>query len=286
MSGKRIVRLLSLGMALGLVAFPAGAQSDNETSGSVTVGGQGGSGIDESSKLQQFETFPKGVFLPGARFSWKGSSYFFDFRGTKLGLDDQSARASWGKVGTFKVNLSWDENPNFLSNTARTPFTEVSPGVFRLPDNIQQALQNVYVPFTGSAPANPTVPGFFAVEPWVNESQPIDLRYLRKTGKAGLELKPSDSLSVRLGYSRESRDGNKNTTFYGGPNFEVATPIDFTTHDFRAEADYAEGRVFASAAVAFSKFLNNVAFAEIDNPERLQLVNPTTGANITGSQSG
>ena len=77
-------------------------------------------------------------------------------------------------------------------------------------------------------------------------------------------------------YSHETRDGNKNTTFYGGPSYEVATPIDFVTDNFRFGGEFAKGRFFLAASVDFSEFKNDVPYVEIDNPERLQLKNPTT----------
>ena len=75
-------------------------------------------------------------------------------------------------------------------------------------------------------------------------------------------------------YSHETRDGNKNTTFYGGPDYEVATPIDFTTDNFRFGGEFAKGRFFANVTADFSSFTNDVQYATIDNPERLQLNNP------------
>ena len=43
-------------------------------------------------------------------------------------------------------------------------------------------------------------------------------------------------------FSRETRNGNKNTTFYGGPDYEVATPIDYRTDNLRLSGEYAKGR--------------------------------------------
>jgi hypothetical protein len=299
--------LLVLLAAMGLATQPVFGEDakGTETSGSVTVGAQGGSGIDTSSKLQQYETVPKGVFVPGASLSWKnGSGFYLNFKGSNLGLDDQSAGVSVGKKDGFRLNLSWDANPNWMSNKARTPYTQSISGdtaFYHVPDGMRLALQNVYVPWnpatpanpiglppspctpsatTKCAPSNPTRDGFFAVEPWIVSSAPIELRYVRKTGRASLELPIGENLNLNLSYSREQRDGNKNTTFYGGPNYEVATPIAFRTHNLRAAADFADGRWFASAAVNYSKFQNDVLYAEIDNPERLELANPTAGRNV------
>jgi hypothetical protein len=305
MTMKNIARPLALAAVLGAAALPASAQWGPEeekncfakgSTGSLTLAAQGGSGFEDSSKLQQFETFPKGVFVPCANFSWKNDKeYFIDAVGTKLGLDDQFASVLAGKKGGFQLNLTWDQNPNWQSNTARTPYTEVAPGVFHVPDAMQLALQNVYVPWvtptatnpvgTGTAPANPTVAGFYAVEPWVSESYPIDLRYLRKTGKAGLEIPVGHDFVFNVDYSRETRDGNKNTTFYGGPNYEVATPIVYKTDNFRFGGEFAKGRFFANATADFSTFKNDVQYAEIDNPERLDLANPTNGRNVINDVS-
>jgi MtrB/PioB family decaheme-associated outer membrane protein len=290
MTMENNVHRLALGLAVCLAAGVAMGQEPNgsETSGSVTIGAQGGTGIDDSSKLQQYEVVPKGVFAPGATFSWKGSSnYFLDFKSSNLGLDDQYASLSAGKKDKFKLNLSWDQNPNWMSNTARTPYTEIAPGVFHAPDGMRLALQNIYVPWiagtaanpigTGSAPANPTVANFFAVDPWVSQAQPIDLRYDRKTGKAAFSVKASENLNFNVSYSREARDGNKNTTFYAGSyNLEIATPIAYRTHNFRGEGEYAKGRFFANVSADFSKFVNDVPFALIDNAERLELTSPLT----------
>ena len=103
----------------------------------------------------------------------------------------------------------------------------------------------------------------------MNGSQPIDVRYVRKTGKGGLTIPVGKSLNLNVTYSRELRDGNKNTTFYGGPDYEVATPIKYKTDNFRVSGDFAKGRFFANAALNFNKFTNDLLYAEIDNPERL-----------------
>jgi hypothetical protein len=294
MTMKNVVRLAA---AASLLALPASAQWGPEEEkhcltkgggGSLTLSAQGGDGFLDSSKLQQFETFPKGVFVPCAYFSWKNDKdYFLDVRGTKLGLDDQSASLVGGKKGGFKLKLGWDQNPNWMSNTAQTPFSETRSGqtaFFHVPDGMRLALQNVYTPWVtptannpsgvGGAPANPTVPGFYAVEPWVTGAPPIDLRFERKTGRAGFDVPVGESLVLSASYAHETRSGNKNATFYGGPNYEVATPIDYTTDNFRFGGEYAKGRFFANAAADFSNFTNDIQYAVIDNPERLQLTNP------------
>ena len=300
MTMKNIVRLAALAALAFSFARPVSAQWGPEeekncflkgAKGTITLAGQTNSAQGDSSKLEQFEEIPKGVLLPCAAFGWENSSYAFDFKTTDLGYDDQFLGATLGKKGGFQIDLSWNQNPNWQSNTARSPYQLTTSGktaLFKAPDDMQLALQKIYTPWVtptaanpvgvGTAPANPTVPGFFGVEDWVNSSLPtFDLRYVRKTGRAGISIPVGQNLTFDASYTHERRDGNKNTTFYGGPDYEVATPIQFRTDNFRFGGEFAKGRFFLAASADFSSFKNEIQYAEIENPERLQLNNPTNG---------
>ena len=300
MTTKTIVRPLAFAAILATLALPASAQWGPEEEkncflrghkGTVTLSGQINDAQGDSSKLEQYEEIPEGVLVPCAAYSWSNDKYFFDAKTIDIGYDDQFLGGVFGKKGGFLLGLSWDQNPNWQSNTARTPYTQPSAGVFTVPDSMRLTLQNVYTPWVtptssnpvgiGSAPANPTVPGFYAVENFVNLGLPtFDLRYVRKTGRAGIDIPVGKNLVLNASYARELRDGNKNTTFAGGPDYEVATPIDFTTDNFHFGGDYAKGRFFLGASVDVSQFKNDVPFVEIDNPERLEMFNPTNGRAV------
>jgi len=297
MTMKNIVRLTALSAALSLLALPARAQWGPEEEkncftkglkGTITVAGQANSAQGDSSKLEQYEEIPEGFLVPCAAYGWENENYTFDFKGIDIGYDDMFLGAGFGKKGGFQLGVSWDQNPNWQSNTARTPFTlseRGDTGYFAAPDDMQLTLQNVYTPWVtptasnpagvGSGPANPTVPGFYAVGGYLDSLnlQPFDLRYVRKTGAAGIEV-PVGAFLFNASYAHERRDGNKNTSFYGGPVYEVATPIDYTTDNFRFGGEYAKGRFFVAASADFSEFTNQFKYAEIENPERLQLQNP------------
>ena len=151
------------------------------------------------------------------------------------------------------------------------------------------ALQNVYVPWV---PPTARQPGRHRQR----SREPHGSRLLRRRALGDRLLPHRPALPPQDGpgrlqgsgggerwcstptFSRETRDGNKNTTFYGGPDYEVATPIDYRTDNFRLSGDYAKGRFFFSASADFSSFRNEVPFVEIDNPERLELQNPANGA--------
>ncbi len=300
MTTKTILRRLLGAAFASALALPASAQWGPEEEkncflrgkkGTLTLSGQANSAQGDSSKLEQYEEIPKGVLVPCAAYSWSNEKYFFDAKTIDVGYDDMFLGGLFGRKGGFLLDVSWDQNPNWQTNTARSLYTETARGVFDFPDSVRLALQNVYVPWvpptssnpvgTGSGPANPTVPGFYAVENYVHSSLPrFDVRYVRKTGRAGFTYPVGESLVFDASYARETRDGNKNTMFQGGPSYEAATPIDYVTDNFRFAGDFARGRFFASASVDFSQFKNDVPFVELDNPERLELANPANGRPV------
>ena len=290
--------VLPIAAAFALAVLPATAQeaASPRRSGSFTFGAQGGYGLDESSKLQQFEEVGEGVVLFGADYSWNTpSGLYFDFKGTNLSLDDRFASAAVGKKDRWKLDLRWSQNPNWLSNQARTLYTEASPGVFTLPDNLQRNLQGIFQPWTTPSATNPagvgtntvtdpTKPGFYALDALLADAKPFDLRSVRKVGRAALSVDVTRDLAFELSYQNEARDGYKNMTFYAGAaNLEIPQCIDYRTHDFRAKLDYTKGRFFASGGVALSQFRNAVPFTEADNPYLVDLVNPVSGVPIANN---
>ena len=273
------------------------AQSDAATqAGRLHIGAQGGGGIDDSSKLQQFEEVGKGLVVFGADYAWHApSGLTFDFKGTNLSLDDRQASAVLAKKGRFKLSLTWNQNPNWLSNNARTLYSEAAPGVFTLPDSLQRNLQGIFYPWTTPTAANPsgvgnttatdpTKAGFYALDALLAEARPFQLRSVRKTGSAALSVDLGRHLTGEVSYRNEGRDGYKNMTFYaGGANLETPVPIDYRTHDLRAKLDFTKGRFFATAGVALSQFRNAVPYTEADNPYVVDLLNPVNGSPIVNN---
>lgn len=268
--------LFSLALAISLAAVPAFAQDapadQAKASGSVTVGAQNGTGIDDSSKLQQYETVPKGVTVFDANFDWLSSKYFMKFDGTKLGQDDQSAAFQAGAKRAWKLNLSLNENPRWFSNTAETLYTQPSPGVFVLPDGMRTALQKIWSPATSetAAPANSSDNRFWSLRDYMNGAQPVDLRYVRKTGVVGFDVTAVENWTFKASYQRETRDGSQPVAFTAGPGIdEVANPVKYTTHDTRAEVEFDKNKLFLNASFDYSKFHNDVLYTVVDNPVRL-----------------
>jgi MtrB/PioB family decaheme-associated outer membrane protein len=59
---------------------------------------------------------------------------FWNIRGTNLGLESRYLRLEGGKQGSHKFFLEWDELPNYMNNTGRTPFDGIGTGRLTLPN--------------------------------------------------------------------------------------------------------------------------------------------------------
>ena len=267
--------LLALAISFSVVALPVLAQDGkpSQVTGGVTVGAQTGSGIDASSKLQQYETVPRGVTLFDVDFGWKNDArYFITFEGNKLGLDDQFAQFDAGKKGAWSITGSLNQNPRWFSNTAETLYTQSAPGVFKLADGMRTSLQKIWSPATGetAAPANSSDNRFWSVLDYMNGAQPVDLRYVRKTGNVAFDVSALKDWDFKLSYQRETRNGSQPVAFTAGPGIdEIANPIQYTTQDVRGEVEYTKKAFLLNAAFSNSRFTNGVPYSVIDNPVRL-----------------
>jgi MtrB/PioB family decaheme-associated outer membrane protein len=277
-------------MALAIVALPALAQDKKETEttkGFVVVGEQTGTNLDQSSKLRQYESIPTNPTIYDGLFSTEGAAgYWMKLRAYNVGAEDQNTSMEGGKYNEFKWTLVWDQNPNYYSNTARTLYEETSPGVFRLPNKLRSDLQAVYwTPGAGAiaVPANDgrsvalgAELGFYtlaAPNAGLNNYYPmenIDLKYLRRTGKAGFEYMGIENWLFSLDYTQERRTGNQATSIFDGTSIlEVAAPIQYKTQNLAFSAEYAKKSWFLKGTLNFSKFEDAVDRLYVDNPMRL-----------------
>jgi len=296
-----------LALAVTLVAGPALAQdakdakdTPSKLTGSVTVAAQTGSGMDTSSKLQQYETVPKGLTLLDANIDWTSGKFFVGFTGSKLGQNDQSALFQAGRTGSFRLKASLNQNQRWFSNTAETLYSETSPGVYRLPDGMRAALQKIWYPYTtGGETAAPSAPylsiggapddRFWSVRDYMSGAQPVDLKYIRKVGNIGLDLTAIENVAFKLSYQQDSRKGHQPVAFTAPTGIdEIANAIQYRTQDWRAEVEYAHNKLFANAAFTYSRFTNDVLYSTVDNPTLLSNTSywwTATPATVTNNSS-
>lgn len=216
-----------------------------------------------------------------------GSKDYVSLKSQRTLYRDQSYLASFGQYGKFRIQFRYDEIPHTYTNTARTLFTQTSPGVWSFPAQIRSALQastaaNLpsLIAGTGANAGVGAVTNFNFITPSI----------IRKAGTAlvSYDLTPKWNLNAR--FWRESQKGNRpiglimnsspSASATSGFGVELPEPIDYFNNLLRVGADYGTRAWSIQAAYVGSFFQNNIGQMTWDNPFRLtneQITNPLTG---------
>jgi MtrB/PioB family decaheme-associated outer membrane protein len=260
-----------------------------ETYGNLTVGGGSVSGLDESSKYQEYREIPNGFFLSNFDFGLKKSDWTFDLNAIDLLQEDQRIVATAKNAGGLRLIVGYDQTPVWFSNTSATLFANAGGGRMLFPEPLRQQLESTSPP--GSV--GPLLgSGLAAAQPFV------DLRYRRDTTFADLRWPtPLEGLTLRAGFNHERRSGTHpqtvSTNFSVGPDVtEFAGATDFTTQSFRLGIDYARSIFWVGGEFLWSNFHDNMSSSLaggtgyedayiIDNP--LRATDGTPGVPDPGS---
>lgn len=270
------------GIAFALVALPVCAQA---VQGQIEVGVSRGYDLGNKDALGKYENVPTGPGLYSMDLRWDlPSNYWMEMGATDLGTNTQSAWLRGGKRGDFKWRMGWDELPYVVGQNVDTHYVETNPGVFRLPDALRSSMQSTYWTSTTAVTVAANTPGNVALGTALAGLFPnkVDLGTQRRTATGGLEITAIDHVTLNLDYRYDRREGNQITPIYDGTTIaQFAAPIDYKTHNFNMNAQYANGRWFAEVGMDLSRFTDGVERLYVDNPMRLTNVsatNPTTGA--------
>src|SRR5690606_18950492 len=82
-----------------------------------------------------------GPLLEGLRFSRDRGAWRFDAAARNVGYRDQRYRAGLERLGTLKASFDYSQVPLWFGDVTRTPYREETPGVYRLNDTVQAAIQ-------------------------------------------------------------------------------------------------------------------------------------------------
>jgi MtrB/PioB family decaheme-associated outer membrane protein len=263
--------------ALLLASLPLAAQ-EADTHGSVTGVVQGTDDPGESSKFQEYLDRSSGAYVERLTFGLDGTAWVVRLDAERLGRRDRGAQL-WARRGGLELRIGFDRSPHWISNTARTRFTELE-GVLAASDLTQAVLQ--------SLPA-PSLVGPALLADQLTAS-PVDLRFRRDTTFAEMSWSLSEAFRTGVRVDHEARRGTQPravATYFtvGADTTEFAAPTRWDTRDATLSADYATDRWSAGAALRFSEFENDLepghagfAFENawiVENPLRLTDATPS-----------
>ncbi|MBI4486595.1 MAG: MtrB/PioB family decaheme-associated outer membrane protein [Acidobacteria bacterium] len=234
--------------------------------GEMTFGVRGSSIDGDEARYQRYRDLRNGGFLDRFRWDRQNQNAIISLGADHVGYRDQRFFADID-AGKLKVEALWDQIPLFFSNSTRTPYTQVSPGVLRLDDSLQAA-----------AEAN-----ILATRNFADVATPLDTRFRRDVGSFGLVYSANRELDLKFNLKTARKNGNMPyTASFGFSNsVEVPLPIDNRTTDVSGEAEWANRNGSFRIGYLGSWFNNDIQTLIWDNPKKITDMN-ASNAYSTG----
>lgn len=252
-------------LALGLVAsmalaVPAAAQ-DAETPPldpnlrSIEFGGRFSSASGDVARFMRFEDLRGGALIDRARYTRERETSLVHFEADRVGWRDQRFSAAVDQFGRLQGWFEFRGVPFRYDDDTRTIFTEASPGVWRLDDGVQLAIQNRTTTLAAAA---------------TTLAVPFALRTQRNITDAGVRFLASEHLAVDFRTRVQQRDGYQPWAagFGMGTPIELAAPIDDRTTDIGTAVEWSGGGRLLRAGYDGSWYTNHADTLVWDNPVR------------------
>ena len=256
-------RSLAILAVLLLYGGPAAAQSQTVQSQERTAGaGEIDFGVRVASDLggigryQSFSDPRTGPTLDRFRYTRTRNNWIFEAAVDHAGYRDQRYAASVERPGKVKASFEWNQVPLWYSGVSISPFTEESPGVFRLSDAAQAAVQGGSTIATAFAGSIGTV---------------FDTRSRRDIADARVVYSATRNLDLSASLRSTSRTGAMpwSASFGFSNAIELPVTVDTRTNDVSTAAEWSSGRGTVRVAYDGSFFANAVDTLVWDNPLRV-----------------
>src|SRR4030095_4656580 len=206
----------------------------------------------DEARAQRYRDLRSGVYLNNAVFVKRTQDYALEGQAWNIGYRDQRYMVDFQKPGRVSVSFLYDQIPLWISHDTRTLYTETQPGVFRLEDSMQQALQ-----------AKTTT-----LHSYEDQAVQFDLRTMRKIGQADLNFTATPNTDIVVSIKNTNRDGHipYGATFGFSNAVEIPMPLDNRTTDLKTAVEWSNGKGLLRFGWDGSTFENNIDSVVWDNP--------------------
>jgi MtrB/PioB family decaheme-associated outer membrane protein len=239
--------------ALLLVVVPVGGFA--QTTGLIDAGLRVSDVSGDEARFQRYRDMSDGLAIEQVRFDHAGERSFLSVLAEHAGRRDQRYTLDYAQGGKFKLSFIWDQIPQYVSVDTRTLYETTEPGVFRMDDAIQAAIQN----------------SLAAQAEFAENASPFEIRSRRHVAAFAFVYSPTRELDVDFKLRSTSKKGEMPymVTFGQSNVVELPAPIDTRTTDVVAGAEWANRRGSVRVTYDGSLFDNNVTDLVWDNPRRL-----------------
>jgi MtrB/PioB family decaheme-associated outer membrane protein len=216
----------------------------------------------DQARYQRYRDLRDGATLDLFRFAKRTAGWSFIGQADHVGYQDQRYAGSVNNFGRFKASFEWNQIPLFYSRDTQTLYTSSTPGVLRLDENVQAAIQGGTLNLAQVAPLATT----------------FDLRSERDIAEMKAVFNASRTVDLTFYARNTTRTGQQQ--FSSGFGFsdavDVPVPLDMRAADVGAALEYAHGGNLVKLGYDGSLFRNNLPTLVWDNPLR-QTDSPTAG---------
>jgi MtrB/PioB family decaheme-associated outer membrane protein len=226
--------------ALAAAISGALAQEATQVTGSVSLTGiYSDVKSDNAFRFEEYRDLDKGV-TGGMDIRAYNGPWWFDLFGENIARDDQYIRLKGGRYGIFKFAVYGDDIIHNTTFGASLPFTGIGT-------------RNLT--FAGAAPST-------NVSTWNRFDYGV--KHENLGGFAEGQATPDSPLYFRVQTNRKKSDGIRPLgapgTSPGGPAYELAAPINWTTTDVSGEMGYTSRKMHLAVSYTYSKFEDDNEF--------------------------
>lgn len=253
-----------------IFCFTVALQAQNEVvvTGEQTIGVRNVNIDVNSSKFNQYRDINNGVFIPDLRLNFdKANDWFLAITGSNVLQQDQYLQLHLGDyANNWNLYIFDNKTPHRFSNRARTPFS-MNNGLLTVPqtaailrDGDTTTGTPSLVPTRGQMSVNDAIIAEY-VKAYL---KPATLAVERELIGATLSLSKLGPVNLNLTYTDERRTGNKIAygTIGDRPprtlNAQMPEPVDYSTREIHADAEYVGEMFQAQVAYVFSMFDNRI----------------------------
>lgn len=206
-------------------------------------------------RLERYRDFSDGFLVQGFRAERQGEGWTFDATGNHLGRRDRRITGEFRNGTKVRASFMWDQIPLYISGDTRTLYRTDSPGVLRLDDSMQAAIQS----------------GGRTLNDFIGGALPFEVTSERRVAAFDLAVAPTRELTLNVNVKRTAREGSmaSGASFGFSNAVELAAPIDTQTTDVNGGLEWANPRGMARIGYTGSSFTNNIPVLIWDNPLKL-----------------
>jgi len=260
-------------MAAGLMALSCPAWAEWKVQQEIETGYQAVDLNAPEAKFQEYKEYPSGAVIPSYTLEAQDERTRVTFDAANVKQEDQSYSLEINRDSRWKIGAGWDQTPHRYSETSTTLYNEVSPNVWRLPDNIQGVLQG--------ASNSVFITSYTQLS---TASRDMDLGIRNDKGRLELGYRASDKLRFDLGFTDEKIKGKKPVGASFGRSYAIQLPdtIDYEIRTMNAGSQFNTKAMQFGVDYSMQAFENELESLIWDNAKRTSVATTGTERTVEG----